>query len=287
MGFQDNEFTKSNTSQKELPVITWKVDNNILKSDANKKHAHEEIQINYLKKGTVIFEVEDDTILLQAGQAMFLNADVMHKVLEKDQAEFEMIGLNIAPKALFAAMKDGKKSTFGNSVPNYIVLRPEKYMEKVIIDQTLTLYKVGEEKEPGFETAMLGKLYILFGQGMEFLHKSSFESKWENRQSEAMHRMLAYIHENYNQNVNIQDVAAAGYVSRSQCYMIFRRFMDKTPIEYLNNYKISKSMELMKDSSLNLTEISSMCGFSSPSYFSETFVKIMQCTPSKYRKSIR
>jgi AraC-like DNA-binding protein len=52
---------------------------------------------------------------------------------------------------------------------------------------------------------------------------------------------------------------------------------------YLTEYRIGKSAELLISSSLNVTEIAEQCGFGGASYFTETFRKIMGCTPTEYR----
>lgn len=73
-------------------------------------------------------------------------------------------------------------------------------------------------------------------------------------------------------------------VCRSKCCKIFKEFLGKTPIEYLTEYRINKSIGLLKTTDMSITEIAVSCGFCGSSYFTETFVKIMKCTPSGFRK---
>jgi len=55
-------------------------------------------------------------------------------------------------------------------------------------------------------------------------------------------------------------------------------------VSYLTEYRISKSIELLADSSRSMTEIAWKCGFSGSSYFTETFRKRLGCTPTEYRE---
>ena len=77
--------------------------------------------------------------------------------------------------------------------------------------------------------------------------------------------------------------AAAGYVCRSSCCSIFKEYLNQTPNAYLTEYRISKSVELLANPDLSVTEIAMQCGFSGSSYFTETFRKAIGCTPSDYR----
>ena len=95
--------------------------------------------------------------------------------------------------------------------------------------------------------------------------------------------MVGYIQQRYAEKITLEDIAEAGMVCRSACCTIFREYLGKTPIEYLNEYRISKSTDMLRESRENITHIASACGFSNSSYFTETFVKLMKCTPRDYR----
>ncbi|MTL76553.1 AraC family transcriptional regulator, partial [Turicibacter sanguinis] len=49
-------------------------------------------------------------------------------------------------------------------------------------------------------------------------------------------------------------------------------------------YRLEKSLFLLKTTNYTITEIALQCGFNSSSYFTETFRKELNCTPSDYRK---
>ncbi|MFR4394469.1 MAG: helix-turn-helix transcriptional regulator [Ruminococcus callidus] len=109
---------------------------------------------------------------------------------------------------------------------------------------------------------------------------------WEPNDSkrlEAMHKMVGFIQQKYGSKIALQDIAAAGYVCRSSCCSIFKEYLNQTPNAYLTEYRISKSIELLSNPDLSVTEIAMQCGFSGSSYFTETFRKAIGCTPSDYR----
>ena len=99
-----------------------------------------------------------------------------------------------------------------------------------------------------------------------------------------MHRMTGFIQRNYSEKISLNDIAEAGAICRSKCCKIFREFLGKTPVEYLTEYRISKSIELLNTTDMSITDIAVNCGFCGSSYYAETFMKLMKCTPSEYRK---
>jgi transcriptional regulator GlxA family with amidase domain len=71
---------------------------------------------------------------------------------------------------------------------------------------------------------------------------------------------------------------------RSKCCRLFKQILHQTAIEYLLHYRIKKSLSLLTETDLNITEISDACGFRSASYYTEVFNKIIGISPRDYRK---
>ncbi len=81
--------------------------------------------------------------------------------------------------------------------------------------------------------------------------------------------------------------AIARYVGMSKCHFI-RKFTEQTgssPIAYLNNYRIVQAQEMLKNSTLSVSEIAIACGFSSISHFNRQFRKYTGSSPAATRKS--
>lgn len=65
---------------------------------------------------------------------------------------------------------------------------------------------------------------------------------------------------------------------------IFRTVIHRTPIDYLNYYRIEKACYLLETEDLSITEVAYHCGFNDSSYFIRCFKKYKQITPTKYLK---
>ena len=73
--------------------------------------------------------------------------------------------------------------------------------------------------------------------------------------------MIGFIHEHYMEKITLSDIAKSGYVSKRNCGTIFWKYQNKTPFEFLTDYRLRKSIELMSNSELTILTIALSVGF--------------------------
>ena len=96
-----------------------------------------------------------------------------------------------------------------------------------------------------------------------------------------------YIEDNYSFNISVKDVAYNCGLDRTYLYRLFIKYEKISPLQYLSNFRISKAVELLKDSNLSINEISVSVGFKDVAYFYKVFVKYYGVTPKKYREKTK
>lgn len=105
-------------------------------------------------------------------------------------------------------------------------------------------------------------------------------------ESEAVKTLIAYMSEHYSEPITLDDLAQQVQLSRSYISDLFRKEMQQTIIHYLNNLRISHARVLLIEyPEMRASEVGRLCGFENPSYFGETFKKIVGMTPIAYRMS--
>ena len=97
-------------------------------------------------------------------------------------------------------------------------------------------------------------------------------------------KILNFIHSNYQNKITLYDISESCNISKSECCRFFKKATKQTPFEYLLNYRIKKSIPLLLSDNLNITEISENVGFSNASYYTEIFKRVMDLSPTKYKK---
>jgi len=94
---------------------------------------------------------------------------------------------------------------------------------------------------------------------------------------------MEYIEKHYGQNVTVTAMAHALGVSASFLSRIFKKESGFTVHEYLNQYRILRSTEWLKDHSVS--ESAYACGFCDDSHFISLFKKHLKQTPLQYKKT--
>ena len=100
-----------------------------------------------------------------------------------------------------------------------------------------------------------------------------------------MKRVLAYMEENIgNSDVTLDDIAQAVAVSRTSLHRKMKQLTGSSPMDFLREARIRKSVKMLSSGSKNISEIAYDCGFSDPKYFSKCFKSATGLTPTEYRR---
>ena len=103
-----------------------------------------------------------------------------------------------------------------------------------------------------------------------------------NKEDHLVDKIMEYINLHYSEKIFLSDIADVLNYSESLLSKRFRRVTQMTFNEYLNRFRIQKSIEYMKKGTYGLTEISDICGFSDYKYFSTVFKKYTGYAPSQF-----
>ena len=103
------------------------------------------------------------------------------------------------------------------------------------------------------------------------------------KQDRGIQVAVAYINENYMDEITVKSLAHLANMSESNFYAAFKKQMGISPIAYLNNYKLSVAAGMLTNTSDTVSEISYSVGISNPLYFSKLFKKTYGVAPKEYR----
>lgn len=106
----------------------------------------------------------------------------------------------------------------------------------------------------------------------------------DSENSKVMQTALAYIHENYNKNIQLEDVAEQVYLSSAYFGILFKKETGENFSSYLTNLRMEKAKELLKQIDQNISEIAYQVGYANKRYFSRIFKKNVGVTPQEFRK---
>ncbi|MDE5696886.1 MAG: AraC family transcriptional regulator [Lachnospiraceae bacterium] len=92
-----------------------------------------------------------------------------------------------------------------------------------------------------------------------------------------------YLDANYAENITLDTLASFSHMNKYYMAHAFTRYMGVSPITYLLQKRIEEGKSLLSSTSHSISQISTILGFSSQSYFSQAFKKATGRTPVQYR----
>lgn len=220
---------------------------------------------------------QNNSILIYPGSKHDFFVDSKHgvKIL---QLEF------ILEPAVFENMKQELKSEFSfllklkSSANSYIKIpnNPEigSCMERIIKEIKL--------KRNYF--TLLSKLYFLELIVLLSRAISKLSQKIDYHENEYLKIAMNRIHANYHTNISISDLAKECKISERYLRKLFTIHLESTPLEYCNNLRINKSVELLGDRNIPVKEIAYRVGYSTPQYFSRMFKGKYGFSPQTFRR---
>jgi two-component system response regulator YesN len=107
-----------------------------------------------------------------------------------------------------------------------------------------------------------------------------------NRSSTQVQEILDYIAENYMTHIALDDLVAEMDISRAHICHIVKQHTGKTVNQHIRTMRLQKACELLKNTTIDYSDMAYELGFTDQSYFIKQFRETMGVTPAKYRHGI-
>jgi AraC family transcriptional regulator len=101
-----------------------------------------------------------------------------------------------------------------------------------------------------------------------------------------LHHATDYIYSFYDQNISLDDLAAAACLSKFHFLRLFKTLYRQTPHQFITAVKIEKAKSMLKNNSDDVSRIAKSLGFDNSSSFSRTFYNQVGAYPSQFRAQV-
>lgn len=244
-------------------------------------HWHIEYEIIRILKGEFLMTIGEEEFLARAGDIIFVKGGLLHGGIPV-KCMYECIVFNL--DALMTSSPAGDRLLKKIRDDSIQVLnhfpKPDPELMR-IAERMFGQMKIQAE---GHELIVIGAFYEFFGYVLERRHYIITQdiSTKEGRRIEHLKRALEVIENSYPDCITLDDLAkAAGMNSKYFC-RYFREMTHRTPIDYLNYYRIEQACFKLATSNSSIADVGMSCGFNDVSYFIKTFKKYKGMTPKKY-----
>ena len=133
--------------------------------------------------------------------------------------------------------------------------------------------------EIALKSVLLQALFLL-------LQYSTTESATISASSDKLKNVLDYIDLHYAKPLTISELAELCYFSEYHFMRFFKKHMNMTCIQYINNVRLEKAVELFEHGETSILEVSLSVGFHNLSYFHRAFKSKYHMTPLSFIKRL-
>lgn len=243
-------------------------------------HWHTECEIIRILEGEFVLFIDEDKIVARKNDILFIHGGLPNNCI------YECIVFDM--KLLLKDNHACTKQIYDIINHNKVIAPKLPSNIKDLNTCCTSLFESMRLKNIGYEFITQGSLYYLIGTILE----NKLYMKNDNHTKKTKERFLQFknvitlIENKYQNPLTLEDLSRASGMSPKYFCRFFHEMSHKTPIEYLNYYRIEIACEQLLATELSITEIALNCGFNDVSYFIKTFKKYKGLTPKKYLKSL-
>lgn len=274
-----------------LPINNYKIDTPNTRMVLN-CHWHEEFELFHVVKGKFRFQIASQYYDVCDGDILFVNSGELHSANAEKKGDFIFRAVVFSPEMLEGAANDKIQLEYLAPLISGNRTVQRLFQQKSDIDLNLQnyfdqIYALLEEKPPAYEITLKAYLFLILGE----LVKSGTEiTQGQGRvknaaAAENIKEVIRFLQENYQQPLTAGALAGHCHLSTGHFCRMFKKYTMKTPIEYVNCFRLSKAAELLESTDRKILDIALDCGFNSLSYFVNVFHQSIGCTPSEFRKN--
>lgn len=198
---------------------------------------------------------------------------------------------------LRAYLKRGERKEFIDSFNNYCSYQFSYYSFEIARGKMIEAFTLFRET---LDCYVIDDIGLEEFPAIEEISKMNSEKDWELWYPSGINRILvdikdpeedelplplekavAFIMENFQEQIYLGAVAEACAVSTGYLSRLFSEHLDTTFVNYLNGLRTDRAMALLKEGSLSIKEIAYRTGYQDPNYFSRIFRKFKGMPPSE------
>jgi len=246
-------------------------------------HRHRRIEINYVKRGSCIIRLDNnESFIFNKDEMMIISSDVEH-FFEVGSDGCTLMQLEFLPE-VFSKFDLHDEQVLDGLTPATVFSNENKIIKIVnnvrimrAVQRIVNELKVKHRYYNYLVLMYYAELLILINRHME-------DNYLPMCNSESMKKAISFIRLNYHEDISITDVAEFAGIGERYLRKLFTKYLNLSPLEYLNQVRINKTIELLRNTELSVKEVCYTCGFKSPQYFSRIFKQQIGMTPKELTK---
>jgi len=172
-------------------------------------------------------------------------------------------------------------------LPNFILIKAEQARTLALHGTMQALASEMAEQVPGSEVVATRLAEVFFIQILRAHIASGPDRKkgWLRAVFDSqIGTALSAVHDRVDTPWTVESLAAAAGMSRSAFAARFKELLGQTPLEYVTEWRMQKSMQLLQQRDKKLIDVARLVGYESDAAFSKAFKRVVGANPGEYIK---
>lgn len=242
------------------------------------KHAHREIEIDYILHGSAELLLLGDSFHMKKGDIILINSNKLHWWQHVEGCL--ICRILISARMIRKSLGRNTVAFWCNSVTN-----SAKDVDRLRIVLNSLIQKYRATGKRGSFALECSKYLLLQILTENFLVETKEEGS--GVEDQRIQKAMEYINEHYAEHLSLSQIAENLYMSEPYLSRLFKSMVGVNFREYISRIRVNHAVEELLYTEKSITEISMECGFENPSSFNKLFKKIYQCSPSEYKKQVK
>ena len=270
-----------------------------------KHHWHKEVEILYFFGGDFRLEINMEQFFVHSEALYFINPGELHSIFTENEVSSGEDAIVFSLGILNFDSYDAVQTQLIQPIQNGTLLFPRRLLpshEEFVPVRDAFLETVRSFNHPLNEDMPLQYGAVTDDLTNQLFIKSSLLrilailsgsqlftpiGKNQDKRVEEIKTVLTYIKENYKDKIYIQDLAKQVNMNSQYFCRFFKKSIGRSPMEYVNDYRLKQSLRLLKETDLSITEVCMECGYNNLGNFLRSFKRYTYTTPLKSRKQMQ
>jgi len=249
---------------------------------------HDFWEMVYIDKGTVEISRDNEQFTARQGDVVFHRPNEFHAIRALDSSpNFFVISFVCSGSSMHAF--EGYRTQLDKTVKGYVSsIITEAEHTYIIPKNDPSLKKLIRKKDAPLGGEQLIKTYL--EQIMIYLLRNMTQKrataslpKKNGSENSLIAEIQNYLSERVEQTVRIEDICQAFGYSRSFLSRLFLSETGETIAAYATKRKIDRAKQLIRETDMNFSQISTVLAFENPQYFSRVFKRCTGMTPTEFK----
>ena len=227
--------------------------------------SHDYYEIYFLLEGVRDIFIEDKVYTVTAPSVFVIPPFIMHK---SAGGSYKRINVYVSSDYL-----DSQDEKLLNEFYKASPLLLKEHNMDVAVSLLEAVARITPTPDAMHLSATIKTLILLLRsspiESVEYISRSIISPKNDTFVME----VVSYLNEHYSEKITLDKLTEIFFISRSTLCARFYSTMHCSVMEYTQALKLNRSKTLLRSTRLSIQEISSICGYSSPNYFSLIFKK--------------